>query len=747
MVYTTLGILGFLLIHLFDFVALKKTPFLKPVVWASGSALLVYAILMVSLSPDKLLLPLWLTLLGWPLLIVSTCLLIYPLFINLPLVSTYINRGVGGRLIKSGFYALVRHPGVYGFILVMIALFLISGSSLLLIAAPVWILVDIALVVIQDRFVFIRMFPEYDEYQQQTPMLIPNKRSIAVFISNFKQDREDKKQRRFKKMSIEAELFQHGKYEELWQRCCGFIDLSIDDFMRIQRRLLLEQIELLSRCELGKKIMGGAIPERLEEFREVVPLTTYADYAPYLLKRRMDVMPRKPILWQCTSGKSGEYPYLWAPITARQLDELEPLMFALLILSSCKKRGEINLRGGEKCFYGMAPPPYTTGTMTRVFPYELFNSLPSIEESEMMSFEERLKKGFELALSQGLDMTIAMSSVAVAIGERFGRQGQNGTSIRSLLGKPRTMWRLLKGLAKSKLARRPLMPKDLWSLKGLVTFGIDGSVYKEKIKEMWGRYALDFHGCTEAVFVAMQTWDYQGMTFIPNLNLFEFIPEKEVIKSREDESYQPQTLLMNELKPGNYEIVITSFHGGPFIRYRLGHMVRIISLRNERLDIDIPQMEFISRVDDQIDIAGFTRLSEKIIWKAIENTGLPYKDWVVRKEVGEKPILHMYIEQKENGHVTAERISEMVHEELKKLDTPYAEMESFTGLKPLEVTLLPEDAFEAYKLKQRADGAELAHLKPPHLNPSDAIIEFLVSVKRKVAVKTGEEVERERVEA
>ena len=204
---------------------------------------------------------------------------------------------------------------------------------------------------------------------------------------------------------------------------------------------------------------------------------------------------------------------------------------------------------------------------------------------------------------------------------------------------------------------------------------------------------------------------------------------------------------MNELKPGNYEIVITSFHGGPFIRYRLGHMVRIISLRNEQLDIDIPQMEFISRVDDQIDIAGFTRLSEKIIWQAIENTGLPYKDWVVRKEVGEKPMLHLYIEQKENGHVTAERISEMVHEELKKLDMPYAEMESFTGLKPLEVTILIEDAFEAYKLKQRAEGADLAHLKPPHLNPSDDIIEFLVSVKRKVAVKTGEEVERERVEA
>ncbi len=742
MAYIALGTLGFLVIHLFDFASLKRTPLLKPVIWVSGSSLLAYAVLMVCLSPDRLSLPLWLSWLGWLLLLVSLWLLIYPLFINLPLVNTYIKRGIGNRLVKSGLYALVRHPGVFGFILVMVALFLVSGSELLLIAAPIWILVDIILVVIQDKFIFIRMLHGYKEYQQETPMLIPSQRSIATFINQLRQVKtNNQKQRRFQKMSVEVELFQQGKYQELWQRCCGFIELSIEDFMRIQRRLLLEQLELLGRCKLGQTIMNGASPESVDEFRQLVPLTTYADYAPYLLKRRMDVMPRKPILWQCTSGKSGEYPYRWAPITARQLDELEPLMFALLFFASCKRRGEINLRGGEKCFYGMAPPPYATGTLTRVFPYDLFTPLPPVEESETMSFEERVKKGFELALSKGLDMSISMSSVAVAIGDRFSQQGQKRMSIKSLFGKPRTMLRLIKGMAKSKLARRPLMPKDLWSLKGLITFGIDGSVYREKIKSMWGRYPLNFHGCTEATLIAMQTWDYQGMTFVPNLNFFEFIPETEVFCSREDESYQPSTLLMNELTPGNYELVITSLHGGPFIRYRMGHMVKITSLRNEQLDIDIPQMEFISRIDDQIDIAGFTRLSEKTIWEAIENTGIPYKDWVVRKEVKEEPILHLYIEPRENGYMTAEQVKDMVHEELKKLDTPYAELESFTGLRPLEVTLLPEGVFKAYKLRQQKAGAELAHLKPPRLNPSDDIIEYLVSDKRRVVVETKEKVE------
>ena len=541
-------------------------------------------------------------------------------------------------------------------------------------------------------------------------------------------------------MTTEAELFKQGRHEELWQRCCGFIDLSLGDFMKVQRRLLLEQLELLKGCELGRYIMNGANPNTVVEFREQVPLTTYTDYAPYLLKRKMDVLPRKPILWQYTSGKSGEYPFRWAPVTAGQLDEIEPLIFAMVFFSGCKQRKEIVFNEHDKVFYGMAPPPYATGSMARAFPHELFNFLPSVEEAEQMSFEDRIQQGFKMALSEGLDLCFALSSVTVAIGNRFSQSGKK-TDIKALLKRPRALLRLIKGLIKSKLAGRPLLPKDIWSLKGLITFGIDGSVYREKIREMWGRYPLDFHGCTEAILIAMQTWDYQGMTFIPHLNFFEFIPEEESIKSREDPTYQPSTLLLDEVKPGNYELVITSFHGGPFIRYRLGHLIKIISLRNEQLNIDIPQMVFLSRIDDQIDIAGFTRLSEKVIWQALENTGIAYEDWTARKEVKDKPVLHLYLELRENGFVTEEQAAESVHQELKRLDAPYADLESFTGLRPLEITLLPENAFHLYKLRQQTAGAELAHLKPPHINPSDDTIDFLVNTAGKAVVTTRQKVE------
>jgi len=284
------------------------------------------------------------------------------------------------------------------------------------------------------------------------------------------------------------------------------------------------------------------------------------------------------------------------------------------------------------------------------------------------------------------------------------------------------------------------MPKDLWSLKGLITYGIDSSIYREKIKEMWGIEPLEFHGCTEAVLIAMQTWDHQGMTFIPPLNFFEFIPEDEIYKSKENPAYQPKTLLLDEVRPGNYEVVITSLHGGPFVRYRLGHLIKITSLRNEQLNIDIPQMVFLTRVDDQIDIAGFTRLSEKIIWQAIENAGLSYENWTVRKEAQDNPRLHLFIELKGNGHLSAEDVAKSVHIELGKLDTPYTELESFTGLRPLQVTLLPQNTFKLYKQRQQRSGADLTQLRPPHLNPPDDVVDFLVNADSEVPAEAIEEI-------
>ncbi len=84
MVYILLGTLGFLIVHLFDLISLKRIPLAKPVTWVLGSGLLVYSVVMASLQSDRLPLPTWSTWLGWLLLSVSLLILGYSLFGNLP---------------------------------------------------------------------------------------------------------------------------------------------------------------------------------------------------------------------------------------------------------------------------------------------------------------------------------------------------------------------------------------------------------------------------------------------------------------------------------------------------------------------------------------------------------------------------------------------------------------------------------------------------------------------------------------
>ena len=43
----------------------------------------------------------------------------------------------------------------------------------------------------------------------------------------------------------------------------------------------------------------------------------------------------------------------------------------------------------------------------------------------------------------------------------------------------------------------------------------------------------------------------------------------------------------------------------------------------------------------------------------------------------------------------------------------------------IEATILPSGAFANYTAQRQAEGADLAHLKPPHINPSDKVLTLL----------------------
>ncbi len=508
----------------------------------------------------------------------------------------------------------------------------------------------------------------------------------------------------------------------------------MSEFMEIEERLLMEQIDLLSKCELGRTLMQGHVPSSVEEFRAVVPLTTYRNYIPFLPDKREDTLPVKPCSWVRTSGNSRQYgcDFKWVPVSeARRVVSIS-IGFGSFIFAGCAHKGDFAFRPGDRFLYCTAPRPYVSGEslygLAKEFP---FRFLPSIEEAEKMSFQERIQGGFQLALSEGLDLFCGLSSVLVAVGERFSglslkqRESHGSLSLSSLL-------RLARAYLRSRLAKRPMLPKDIWPVKAIVTSGSDTVIYKERIKELWGRYPLNIYSSTEAGLVATQLWNYKGMTFVPGTNLFEFIPEDEHWRSRTDPAYQPRTLLLDEVEAGQrYEIVFTGLRGACFVRYRIGDMIKIVALRDDELGVDLPQMEFVSRCDSIIDLAGFARLTEPIVWQALEDTGIPYAEWSAHKgSDGVAPTLHVYLESAGDEHPDAEEAAAALHQALIKNDEEFRDLDTMLGLKPIRITWLAPGTFRQYREEKQAAGADLGQLKPDHMQPTNEAIAMLTRIHR-----------------
>ena len=517
--------------------------------------------------------------------------------------------------------------------------------------------------------------------------------------------------------------------------CCGYLKFDIEQFMAIQKRLLLGQIEVLNQSKIGRKIFNGAIIHTVEDFRQQVPLTDYSVYCPELVEKREDTLPEKPLYWVHTSGRSGVFPCKWIPVSPSYVKELSRILYGIGLLSSSKKYGDTShLVERPKIMYTVAPRPYISGAFASMLDEQTPSSyLPSISEAEELPFEQRIKMGFEEALSSGLDYFFGLSLVLAAVGDKFS-QSANHFDILPLLSHPKALMNLAKAMVRSRMAGRNLLPKDIWNVRGIITSGLDSSVYKEKINEYWGRYPLDIYSNTEGGVIATQTWDYSSMTFIPNLNFLEFIPEEEHLKWQMNKTYQPKTVLLDEVEAGkNYEIVITNFNGGALVRYRVGDIVRITSLRNENLGINIPQMIFERRADDLLDFAVI-RLTEKSLWQAIENTGVAYHDWVAFKSPGEL-VLNVMIEP-ERELINKSDLENLLYEQILKTDSEtYASLNEQEDLAnmikfKLNLTLLPQGTFANYTAQKIAEGADLAHLKPPHMNPSQQVLSSLVGPAR-----------------
>lgn len=531
-------------------------------------------------------------------------------------------------------------------------------------------------------------------------------------------------------MKFQEKLHQYTK-EEIWEEYCGFLNLTPDEFMKIQERLLLEQIECWSNSALGQSILKGKNPTTIAEFREMVPLTTYVDYSSILLSKQVDALPVDPILWVQTTWEGGVHPIKTAPYTKAMLDTFKHNTISCLILSTSRRKGDFDVRVTDHMLYALAPMPYVTGLLPLVLKDEIdIEFFPPVKEAVNMKFKERNKEGFKLGMKKGLEYFFGLGSVLYYVSQSISsmQDGNKGMKDKISGTSPKMLMRYLLAKRKCKKENRELMPKDLFHLKGFMCAGTDNRCYKADLERMWGIAPMEIFAGTEPTCIGCETWSREGVYFFPDACFYEFIPEEELNSSLAIPGYQPRTVLWNEVVAGGiYEIVLTVLKGGAFARYRVGDVFRCTGIGSETEKNSIPRFQYVDRVPQVIDIAGFTRITEKSIQQAILLSRLPIAAWTAKKEYTDnnRPYMHLYVELQRSNLINSAISIRILQDQLgiyfRYLDQDYEDLKKILGIDPLKITLLKCGTFDLYERRfgrkirsMNPDGCEIGDLLNCH---------------------------------
>jgi hypothetical protein len=498
----------------------------------------------------------------------------------------------------------------------------------------------------------------------------------------------------------------------------------METFMEIQSHLLMEQIDLIGGSRLGRRIMRAEKPTTVEEFRASVPLTTYGDYLPFLDHENPTGLPDAEYSWVHTTGARAGHK--WVPYTRRAYNRLLDNIMAAFILAGARQKGDVVVQPGDMVMYNMPPRPYLSGMATFGMQERFaFEGVTDPAVVETMEFGDKVRMGFEQALSTRVDVIISMTSVLVRTGQAF-ESSRKASKERSSNVKRngQAVRRMITAKLRSLIGRRPIRPRDLWPTKSLISWGIDTDFYRERVREYWGRLPYEMYACTEGGVMGMQSWERGGMLFSPYADFYEFIPE-DMSRGRLTSQQQPETVLLPDVEPGKiYELVITNFYGMPLLRYRVGHMVKIREMPEGGWKYG-PEFDFIGRGDDRVDISGFTRIDEKSVWDAMRDAGIEFDDWVIRKEnVGEQQYLHMYGET--DGKVDPKAAAKQLHKTLTGVDQFYRDLETMLEIAPMQVTALPAGTFDSYYNEKLAEDLPLDMRRPPRMNADDEAIADLI---------------------
>ena len=545
------------------------------------------------------------------------------------------------------------------------------------------------------------------------------------------------------------------------------LDESTVNASAVNRELLRTILSDNQDTEYGKKFHFSEIRDA-EEYREKVPLTTYADYEAYIDRMteqgETNLLTAYPVVYYASTSGTSDSPKK-IPVTDRGLEVFRSyassVMLAVISEFYQNTRYADAPSGLRMTPISLAKTPLPCGVdfgsisaacMTdkslELLPYIMSTPREVMfcrENADLKYLHARYglaRKDIVYLSGAYIPALLDMANYIRENWEMLVADIRNGRIDRSVQI-PDTLRAALEASLKPDPERADALETEfkkgfgdnilrrIWPKLSAVSAIWAGNFhsYARKIQDEFTGRAIPFYTMSycssEGIFgVARHPFD-QCYCMIPSSCFFEFIPMDG--KAADTENPNPQTLLIDELEDGKeYELVITNQSG--FYRYRMGDVIKVIGFYNET-----PMIVFKYRKKNIVSIAG-EKFTEAHLLSAVREferrSGINIIDFCMYPDRDVVPGRYVILLEPEEV-VPQERLAEcqnILSEELARASTSYAHYVIGGNMGKPKIIFLQQQVFALHReLKMYKMGLSENQLKTPRVLSTPELIAFFSS--------------------
>ncbi len=167
-----LTIAGYSLLAIHDASQIRPIPPLKWITYSGYAVIALPYLIVFQQNPAGRHLQTPLLLLLAVLLLALLVLLVYSVFIEIPLMTRHQESLGNSPLYRKGTYAISRHPGFLWLTAIHVILGLLFWERGVIMLLALMTCCNLVLIIFEDRVIFPRIFPQYAEYRNEVAFFI-----------------------------------------------------------------------------------------------------------------------------------------------------------------------------------------------------------------------------------------------------------------------------------------------------------------------------------------------------------------------------------------------------------------------------------------------------------------------------------------------------------------------------------------------------------------------------------------------